>query len=235
MRLGRSRAGFTLIELLVVIAIIAILAAILFPVFARARAKARQTKCMNNLKQLGLALNMYAQDWDEFLPGGAPPAGIGPISGFNWTYCWHQNAFTQGLCAALVEDLDPFCRNYELWLCDDDVAQDLADANPPNWGEAASIISGEISYAVATQWDSAPGGTNDPICGTPGDAVDITGDRPAEQLVLVDNGLEIDDPEPFGLGFAHFDGSNCLFLDGHVKYVARGKFGDTHPPLIHLP
>lgn len=59
------RAGFTLIELLVVIAIIAILAAILFPVFARAREKARQTSCLNNMKQLGTAMMMYTSDYDE--------------------------------------------------------------------------------------------------------------------------------------------------------------------------
>ncbi len=62
------RRGFTLIELLVVIAIIAILAAILFPVFARAREKARQTSCLSNIKQLDLGVQMYAQDYDEFLP-----------------------------------------------------------------------------------------------------------------------------------------------------------------------
>ncbi|MFP3903696.1 MAG: DUF1559 domain-containing protein [Armatimonadota bacterium] len=62
------RRGFTLIELLVVIAIIAILAAILFPVFARAREKARQTSCLSNMKQLGLAFSMYAQDYDETMP-----------------------------------------------------------------------------------------------------------------------------------------------------------------------
>ncbi len=56
------RKGFTLIELLVVIAIIAILAAILFPVFARAREKARQTSCLSNLKEIGLGILMYAQD-----------------------------------------------------------------------------------------------------------------------------------------------------------------------------
>ena len=69
------RRGFTLIELLVVIAIIAILAAILFPVFARAREKARQTSCLSNEKQISLGIMMYAQDYDETLPGSIiPPA-----------------------------------------------------------------------------------------------------------------------------------------------------------------
>lgn len=67
-RRRRRSAAFTLIELLVVIAIIAILAAILFPVFAQAREKARQTACLSNTKQIGTALMMYAQDYDEILP-----------------------------------------------------------------------------------------------------------------------------------------------------------------------
>src|SRR5580692_815365 len=62
------RRAFTLIELLVVIAIIAILAAILFPVFAQAREKARQTSCLSNTKQMGLAVLMYIQDYDETSP-----------------------------------------------------------------------------------------------------------------------------------------------------------------------
>src|SRR5690242_18281565 len=64
-----KRSAFTLIELLVVIAIIAILAAILFPVFAQAREKARQTSCISNMKQIGTGLYMYVQDYDEMLPG----------------------------------------------------------------------------------------------------------------------------------------------------------------------
>lgn len=72
--------GFTLIELLVVIAIIAILAAILFPVFAQAREKARQISCASNLNQMGLAILMYTQDFDEFYPTGVDnaPGGDGP-------------------------------------------------------------------------------------------------------------------------------------------------------------
>lgn len=66
----RKRNGFTLIELLVVIAIIAVLAAILFPVFAKAREKARQASCQSNMRQMGLALLEYAQDWDETYPVG---------------------------------------------------------------------------------------------------------------------------------------------------------------------
>src|SRR5215203_5649261 len=90
-----KRRGFTLIELLVVIAIIAILAAILFPVFAQARAKARQAACLSNMKQLGTGLTMYCQDYDEIVPGNAaggqsdqaghgidPGAGPGQVGGF---------------------------------------------------------------------------------------------------------------------------------------------------------
>src|SRR5436309_10199488 len=75
---GRS-ASFTLIELLVVIAIIAILAAILFPVFAQARESARKTACLSNNKQLGMSVMMYTQDYDEMYPCNnwdTPPIGI---------------------------------------------------------------------------------------------------------------------------------------------------------------
>src|SRR5262249_4483117 len=73
----RRNRGFTLIELLVVIAIIAILAAILFPVFAQAREKARQATCLSNCKQIGLASNMYVQDYDETFPGHDWQKGMG--------------------------------------------------------------------------------------------------------------------------------------------------------------
>ncbi|MGD9519211.1 MAG: DUF1559 domain-containing protein [Armatimonadota bacterium] len=98
------RRGFTLIELLVVIAIIAILAAILFPVFAKAREKARQASCQSNLKQIGLALLMYAQDYDEIFPKNephvTPPAGVPEWSITHWS------GFIM-----------PYVKNNQLFLC----------------------------------------------------------------------------------------------------------------------
>ena len=91
------RRGFTLIELLVVIAIIAILAAILFPVFARAREKARQTSCLSNVKQIMLGVMMYAQDYDETL---IPGCRLMPAE----NVYWHQV-------------LDPYLKNAQIKVC----------------------------------------------------------------------------------------------------------------------
>src|SRR5947199_72760 len=87
----KKRVAFTLIELLVVIAIIAILAAILFPVFAQARDKARQTTCLSNLRQVGSGLAMYVQDYDEHLPNCCR-------EGRAWA--WFGSDFT-GACARI--------------------------------------------------------------------------------------------------------------------------------------
>jgi prepilin-type N-terminal cleavage/methylation domain-containing protein len=97
---GYQRA-FTLIELLVVIAIIAILAAILFPVFAQAREKARQASCLSNLKQLGTAVLMYAQDYDERLPNNN--------EGKKDTQLWSDLAGS-GI-------MDPYVKNKQIWWC----------------------------------------------------------------------------------------------------------------------
>jgi prepilin-type N-terminal cleavage/methylation domain-containing protein/prepilin-type processing-associated H-X9-DG protein len=95
------RRGFTLIELLVVIAIIAILAAILFPVFARAREKARQTSCLSNVKQMMLGVMMYTQDYDERLCIGARwfVGGVGG-TGRYW-----------------IDGLEPYVKNVQIFKC----------------------------------------------------------------------------------------------------------------------
>ena len=112
----RSRVlspGFTLIELLVVIAIIAILAAILFPVFAQAREKARQTSCLSNMKQMGLAALMYTQDYDERTPrnwyGPTDPGGTGPeattaIGDTPERYKW-------------MDAIQPYVKNVQIFTC----------------------------------------------------------------------------------------------------------------------
>jgi prepilin-type N-terminal cleavage/methylation domain-containing protein/prepilin-type processing-associated H-X9-DG protein len=100
-----QRRGFTLIELLVVIAIIAILAAILFPVFAQAREKARVASCMSNCKQIGLAVQMYTNDYDENLPYTGVYGTNHPVykQGYGW-----------GMWVVL---LNPYIKSMNLWQC----------------------------------------------------------------------------------------------------------------------
>jgi len=117
MRRIRSNVGFTLIELLVVIAIIARLAAILFPVFARAREKARQATCQSNLKQLGLGLIQYCQDYDEYYPSGnfnsqisAPLSGGGTATA--WGLSWGYQVF-------------PYVKSTQIFDCPDNTYKGL--------------------------------------------------------------------------------------------------------------
>jgi prepilin-type N-terminal cleavage/methylation domain-containing protein len=92
-----ARGAFTLVELLVVIAVIAILAAIVLPVFAQAREKARQTTCVSNMRQMGLAVQMYGQDYDERLPLAATATNTSFLN-------WHN----------LV---DPYVKSSQIWVC----------------------------------------------------------------------------------------------------------------------
>ncbi len=120
-----SRRAFTLIELLVVIAIISLLAAILLPVFSSIRAKGRQTVCVSNLRQLGLAVALYAQDNNDIVPLGGDPGDIhttewqNPSNGQYW-------AQAQKL-RPLPEVLHPYTSSSELWHCPSDTGYDKAD------------------------------------------------------------------------------------------------------------
>jgi prepilin-type N-terminal cleavage/methylation domain-containing protein/prepilin-type processing-associated H-X9-DG protein len=113
---NRVQRGFTLIELLVVIAIIAILAAILFPVFAQAREKARQTSCLSNEKQLGLSILMYVQDYDEQFPSGSRD------------YAANPNSSTQLAFSGLgwAGQVYPYTKNAQILKCPDDPTSSVA-------------------------------------------------------------------------------------------------------------
>jgi len=111
----RVRRGFTLIELLVVIAIIAILAAILFPVFAKAKLQARKTQCINNCKQMGLAYMQYLSDYDDYFPGCNPTVRHGNTS------------------VPPYDLLQPYCKNILIFKCPDDNGKWASIWGPTDW------------------------------------------------------------------------------------------------------
>ncbi|MDR3707501.1 MAG: DUF1559 domain-containing protein [Capsulimonadaceae bacterium] len=234
------RNGFTLIELLVVIAIIAILAAILFPVFATAREKARQSSCASNLKQIGLALLQYVQDSDETMPWTMDG------SGKTWQYIIEPYVSSKStsiegiyMCPS-ASDQDTFCTI---------------------WGGNRSAIAGGCSgYGVPSTYAS-----NETYCGfwaTAGQCVfSITGssgvqvqlsqfDEPSNSILSGDSTTpvgwtqgnqvlsakfynttppEIGNNAQGGLFiFRHSGGDNFLLADGHVKwFTAQQLFGKT--------
>jgi prepilin-type N-terminal cleavage/methylation domain-containing protein/prepilin-type processing-associated H-X9-DG protein len=127
----KNLSGFTLIELLVVIAIIAILAAILFPVFAQARDKARSASCLSNEKQIGLGLMMYAQDYDETYPTA---------------YMYKNNTATTngGSAGGYIHYsamIQPYIKSDRIWVCPSDKLGGLPPDNPPcaNWLDTATL------------------------------------------------------------------------------------------------
>jgi prepilin-type N-terminal cleavage/methylation domain-containing protein/prepilin-type processing-associated H-X9-DG protein len=216
------KSAFTLIELLVVIAIIAILAAILFPVFAQAREKARMTACLSNMKQIGTSLMMYAQDYDETFPyirfQSSPPG-----SDANWTFVW-RNA------------IQPYLKNQGVLACPSNpfshpIPGRPSTANPPKLGDNAEgwqssqTLTMPISYAMnscAVTWNSA-----DSAAGRAVPAPRLaTFVRPADTIIVCENTWPTADVhgadwmwnECAGL-FVHQTGkqANFIFFDGHAK------------------
>lgn len=141
--MGQSRKGFTLIELLVVIAIIAILAAILFPVFAKAREAARKTQCASNMKQIATGLLMYAQDYDEtFFHGVVGGNGLCGTEGMQGTVLgtWPDGTPMYGLWSAVIQ---PYVKNAYLFWCP-------SEAAPHRWGNACN--NGPLPSASVQEW-----------------------------------------------------------------------------------
>ena len=200
----RSAGGFTLIELLVVIAIIAILAAILFPVFGRAREKARQSSCASNLRQLALAVEMYAQDYDEILP-----------------MTRHNVSWQVTAAGPWYEAIHPYIRNRQILQCPSERRQEITVGPccgifPLGGGHSVGLSDFDDPSRVFLMGDlvyDASGNLPDKTYYTHRPASRCTGcGHPAEEYL---------DPR-------HNGGLNVAFLDGHTKWMKLEKVcGDS--------
>ena len=213
------RSAFTLIELLVVIAIIAILAAILFPVFAQARAKARQTSCLSNLKQVGLGILQYTQDYDEAFPlsvvhpTSPPPAGaiVGWADAIQ-PYIKNRQVFQCPSEPSPASDLAHSAGYTDYWMNKNagDGQQTLPvlanSALTVLIGDGGSAGAGVIANSTARYRTNGCNGAGDataagldrfqPVCGGPGLATNLAGG-----------------------GWRHSEGASYGFADGHVKWI----------------
>lgn len=205
------RDAFTLIELLVVIAIISILAAILFPVFARARENARRASCMSNLKQIGLGIMQYTQDYDERLipwNGGSRRGGESPY--------YH-------------EAIQPYVKSYQVFRCPSARSYAATLANQvelywPTYGfngrgaggtlynydgrSLATIAEPSISWMIVESMYSIARWESDGW-GYPG--VNFNTTTPEEAIQFRND--------------EHLDGSTVAFADGHTKWIKNGTKG----------
>lgn len=238
---GRPQRGFTLIELLVVIAIIAILAAILFPVFAQAREKARAISCLSNTKQIGLSLQMYIQDYDEHVC-------------FNNDGNWYQSPPNSGYwyINTWMSLLEPYIKNYGLWVCPSAsmntglfAGYDYSPSSPWTSGPLKGSI--EAAYTLNNYYDydsrygelfqsptpasiaaiEAPAGLV--FCADGGQSPRTAWDP--EQIVTQWAGLAVDNtgsvPYIYAVGTysqgalygRHNRGLNNVFFDGHAKFL----------------
>jgi prepilin-type N-terminal cleavage/methylation domain-containing protein/prepilin-type processing-associated H-X9-DG protein len=200
------RRGFTLIELLVVIAIIAILAAMLFPVFARARENARRASCVSNLRQLGMALDMYAQDFDDFFPIGGDPV--------QWTNGNPKLAF--------VEAIWPYVRNRGVFYCPS--AAGFSQYDPTVENTDANWQQGNIGYYY---WSFIAAHANTPLFASKVRVLSaICNENPCERWLMSDwfkQGCPV-----FPHQNPHALGLHVLFLDGHVKSIHGRPIDNFH-------
>jgi prepilin-type N-terminal cleavage/methylation domain-containing protein/prepilin-type processing-associated H-X9-DG protein len=225
--------GFTLIELLVTISIIAVLTAILFPVFARARENARRSGCMSNLKQIGLAMTMYSQDYDEHL---MPQSIWGPnkhndgVAKYNWMYC-----------------LVPYVKSDQVYVCPSRSQLSSAVANQPetNYGynrsrqtTKALVEGGNANYGLGGDYNADgslvaaapvltlaaipdPAGTiaiGDAVTWLQADADGLPYYGNGSPYLIWSNADPVSGTTNYRADPRHLGGANFVFLDGHVKW-----------------
>jgi prepilin-type N-terminal cleavage/methylation domain-containing protein len=197
------RRGFTLIELLVVIAIIAILAAILFPVFARAREMARRTTCTSNLRQQGQAMMMYVQDFDEVFPRANFNDGL-----YGYPPQTHKHA--DGTPIFLIDVLRPYYKTHGVFIC------------PTMRGQAnrSTIYKSDYNFMCVHGWSLLPGFSmfNNDVNGICGHAVASIG-RASEKPMLVCDGLgeHVGEATLDVYTKGRLGAQNIGYVDGHVK------------------
>jgi len=221
------RRAFTLIELLVVIAIIAILAAILFPVFAQAKEAAKKTACLSNNKQIGIGLYLYVSDSDDALPMAnypAAPAYMGPPF---TQFAFHTGAGVAELCWADL--IQPYTKNLQLFKCptDDKLVKDSS-------GNA--VPGAKLSYALNYYFFRQPGGISN-FALTGGNMTSIN--APANKIFIAETGVdstgairEIVRPDRDAGMHRHMNGSNFVMADTHAKYHVEPKWWITIPSAI---
>ena len=234
----RTRKAFTLIELLVVIAIIAILAAILFPVFARARENARRASCMSNLKQIGLGLMMYTQDYDEHYPSRGYTTPTDQIPPDNQV--WYSSGGTNSWFWQQI--IYPYTKSEQLYRCPNGVPSTYPYSG--NYGTNGVIMQSSLGLSMAalespsttylamdsgmyymeinsgTDFVTSPSGWFWYIPGTQKySGCPLTGCNSTYPMTG-DTGADFDSDG------RHFDGNNVIFGDGHVKWVKTAAIWD---------
>lgn len=210
--MGRQRHGFTLIEILVSLAVITVIMAIALPAYQYSRQKAYQVQCASNLRQLGIAVSAYAQDFNGYLP---PYINMLPEDYPLWAESIESGCIDLGYpdYHLLYRSLDPYVKNNKVWFCPTDP---YAGVDVLHWG-VRHLCS---SYSFYFLW--SPPLSN--IVDSPRFPGDATREPPCQCMIIRDANtfvgmpIKATFPNQRGRGCEHFKGINELYLDGHVKW-----------------